>query len=53
MDPEVRIRIRVCVSPNSFRKNLNMIFLKENRIPAYLLMIPFFLQFSFKKNAVL
>jgi hypothetical protein len=27
-----RIRIRVRVTPNSFRKNLNMIFLKENRI---------------------
>jgi len=48
MDPDPRIRIRVRVPPNSFRKNLNMIFLKENRIRAYLLMDPFmFLQFSF------
>jgi hypothetical protein len=29
MDPDPRIRIRVRVSPNSFRKNLNMIFLKK------------------------
>jgi hypothetical protein len=34
MDPDPRIR--VCVTPNSFRKILNMIFLKENRIRAYL-----------------
>jgi hypothetical protein len=33
MDPDPRIRIRVRVSPNSFRKNLNMIFLKEIRDP--------------------
>jgi hypothetical protein len=50
MDPDPRIRIRVRVSPNNFRKNLNMIFFKEIRIRAYLLMDPFmFLQFSFKK----
>jgi hypothetical protein len=41
MDPDPRIRIRVRLSPNSFRKNLNMIFLEENRIRAYLLMDPF------------
>ncbi len=28
-DPDPRIRIRVLVTPNSFRKNLNMIFLEE------------------------
>jgi hypothetical protein len=54
MDPDPRIRIRVRVSPNSFRKIFNMIFLKEIWIRAYLLMDPFmFLQFSFfKKDAV-
>jgi hypothetical protein len=36
MDPDPRIRIQVCVSPNSFRKNFNMIFLKGIRIRAYL-----------------
>ncbi len=41
MDPDLRIGIRVRVSPNSFRKNLNMIFLEEIRICAYLLMDPF------------
>ncbi len=29
-DPDPRIRIRVRVTPSSFRKILNMIFLKEN-----------------------
>jgi hypothetical protein len=53
MDPDPRIRIRDRVPPNSFRKYLSMIFLKEDRICAYLLMDPFtFLQFSFKKDAV-
>ncbi len=33
-DPDPRIRIRVRVTPNSFRKNLNMIFLEEKRIRA-------------------
>jgi hypothetical protein len=52
MDPDPRIRIRVCVSPNSFRKNFNMIFLKGIRIRAYLVIDSFmFLQFSFKKDA--
>ncbi len=32
-DPDPRIRIRVRVTPNSFRKILNMIFLKENSDP--------------------
>ncbi len=32
-DPDPRIRIRVPVTPNSFRKILNMIFLKENSDP--------------------
>jgi hypothetical protein len=41
MDPDPRIRIRVSISPNSFRKHFNMIFLKEIRIRAYLLMDPF------------
>ncbi len=41
MDPDPRIRIWVCGTPNNLRKNLNMIFLKETRIPAYLLMDPF------------
>jgi hypothetical protein len=36
MDPDPRIRIRLRVTPTSFRKILNMIFLKENRIRAYL-----------------
>ncbi len=53
MDPDPRIRIRVRISPNSFRKNFNMIFLKEIRIRAYLQWIrSCFLQFSFGKNAV-
>ncbi len=33
-DPDPRIRIRVRVTPNSFRKNLNMIFLEEKWIRA-------------------
>ncbi len=32
-DPEPRIRIWVRVTPNSFRKILNMTFLKENSDP--------------------
>ncbi len=32
-DPDPRIRIRVRVTPNSFRKNLNMIFLEEKADP--------------------
>jgi hypothetical protein len=53
MDLDPRIRIRVRVSLNSFRKIFNLIFLKEIRIRAYLLMDPFmFLQFSYKKDAV-
>jgi len=39
MDLDPRIRVRV--SPNSFRKIFYMIFLKEIRIRAYLLMDPF------------
>ncbi len=35
-DPDPGDRIRVRVTPNSFRKILNMNFLKENRIRAYL-----------------
>ncbi len=45
-DPDPRIRIRVRVSPNSFRKNFNMIFLKEIRNRAYLLMDPFMFFYS-------
>ncbi len=53
MDPDPRIQIRVRVSPNSFRKNFNMIFLKGIRIRAYLWWIrSCFLQFSFEKDAV-
>ncbi len=35
-DPDPRIRIRVRVTPNSFRKILNMIFLKEKADPRHL-----------------
>jgi hypothetical protein len=52
-DPDPRIRIRVRVTPNSFRKNLNMIFLEEKRIRATFEWIHvWFLHFSFKKDAV-
>jgi hypothetical protein len=52
-DPDPRIRIRVRVPPNSFRKILNMSFLKENLDPC----LPlggsvYVLHFSFKKDAV-
>jgi hypothetical protein len=47
MDPDPRIRIRVHVSPNSFRNNFNMIFLKGIRW-----IRSCFLQFSFEKDAV-
>jgi hypothetical protein len=51
LDPRIRIRVRV--TPNSFRKNLNMIFLEEKRIRATFECIRVcFLHFSFKKDAV-
>ncbi len=36
-DPDPRIQIRVRVTPNSFRKNLNMIFWKKKADPRHLL----------------
>jgi hypothetical protein len=51
MDPDPRIRIQVHVSLNSFRKIFNVIFLKEIRIRAYLLMdqFMFFYNLALKK----
>jgi hypothetical protein len=52
-DPDPRIRIRVRVTPNSFRNNLNMIFLEEKADPRLPLSGPVHIfTFSFKKDAV-
>ncbi len=53
MDPDPRIWIRVRVTPNSFRKILNMSFLKENSDPRLPLGGSVYVShFSFKKDPV-
>ena len=52
-DPDPRIRIRVCVTPNSFRKKFKHDILEEKRIRAtFEWNRVYILHFSFKKNAV-
>ena len=53
-DPDPRIRIRVRLTHNSFRKILNKIFLEEKWVRATFrwTRVCFFLYFSFKKDAV-
>ncbi len=51
-DPDPRVRIQVRVTPNSFKKILNMTFLKENSDPRLPLdgSVYVFYNFSFKKR---
>ena len=53
-DPDPRIRIRVRVTHNSFRKNFKHDILKEKwaRATFRWTQVCFFLDFSFKKDAV-
>jgi hypothetical protein len=53
-DPDPRIRIRVHVTPNSFRKILNMIFFerKLGSAPTFKWIRSCFYNLAFKKDAV-